>query len=269
MPGAGPNVPVPAHLESHAEVPECPPGWRTGPPDFIGVGAQRAGTKWWYELIVDHPRVERVAAVRRELHFFERFWDGSFSAADAASYHRFFARPDGAIAGEWTPRYMLDFWTPRLLKRAAPEAKLLVLLRDPIDRYRSGLARELRLAERRGAALSPMIWSDTLSRGRYSEQLARLLRFFDRERILVLQYERCRSAPADELRRTYSFLGVEPTGHLPAEMTEQVGRALSKRELAPDLEADLVAALADDVRELAERFPEIDVGLWPSFSGAV
>ena len=38
--------------------PECPPGWRTGPPDFVGVGAQRSGTTWWYRLLLDHPRIE-------------------------------------------------------------------------------------------------------------------------------------------------------------------------------------------------------------------
>ena len=54
-------------------------------------------------------------------------------------YHRNFPRPAGGVTGEWTPRYMYDHWSLRLLRRAAPEARILVILRDPIERYRSAL----------------------------------------------------------------------------------------------------------------------------------
>ncbi len=258
-------MPLWAHLEVRGEAPEPPEGWTVGPPDFVGVGAQRSGTKWWYELIVGHPEIQRVAAVRRELHFFERFWDTSFASEDADWYHRFFPRPPGSLAGEWTPRYVFDPWTPRLLRRAAPDARLLVLLRDPIERYRSGFAREARLSARRDAPLSPMLWGDAFARGLYAAQLSRLLRFFPREQLLVLQYERCRERPDEQLARTYEFLGVDPVTQAPEVLTQQVGRALPKRELAGDLLEDLVAAFADDVRELAEGFPEIDLRLWPNF----
>ena len=37
------------------EYPECPPGWRTGAPDFVIFGAQKSGTTWWFRLIEQHP----------------------------------------------------------------------------------------------------------------------------------------------------------------------------------------------------------------------
>ena len=63
--------------------------------------------------------------------------------ADIERYQRYFPVPEGAVAGEWTPGYLIDFWTPELIARAAPEARILVLLRDPIDRFRSGLTHQL------------------------------------------------------------------------------------------------------------------------------
>ena len=88
---------------------------RTGasaPPDFVGVGAQKAGTSWWNALIEAHPDVHRQGGQPKELHFFDGLWEQPWSAADATRYARYFPRPTGAIAGEWTPGYMIDFWTP-------------------------------------------------------------------------------------------------------------------------------------------------------------
>ena len=51
-------------------------------------------------------------AMAKELHFFDRCWESGFAASDIALYARYFPRPGGALAGEWTPGYMIDFWTP-------------------------------------------------------------------------------------------------------------------------------------------------------------
>jgi hypothetical protein len=236
-----------------------------GPPDFVGVGVQRAGTGWWYELIADHPRVSRVATTRKELHFFDRFWREEFTDAEVDRYHRFFPRAPGTLAGEWTPRYMFDPWIPALVRRAAPAAKLLVLLRDPVERYQSGIAREARLAEKRGQPVEAAVWSDAFARGLYASQLRHLLEHFPREQVLVLQYERCDAEPVAELRRTYEFLGVEPAEHVPASLRDWVGRRNPKDELPGHVRAELVRAYVDEVRALVELCPELDLGLWPNF----
>src|SRR5687768_3050648 len=116
-------------------VPTPAPGTRTGPPDFVGVGAQKSGTSLWYRLLTTHPAV--APAARKEIHFFDRLL--AVEEPDLRAYELYFPRGPGQICGEWTPRYMVDPWTPPLLAAAAPEAKLLVLLRDPVERFASSL----------------------------------------------------------------------------------------------------------------------------------
>ncbi|MDP9239802.1 MAG: sulfotransferase domain-containing protein [Actinomycetota bacterium] len=242
--------------------PACPSGWRTGPPDFVGVGVQKAGTSWWYSLLAMHPQVAPRPDHRKELHFFDCFSGQQFGSADAARYHEFFPRPDGALAGEWTPRYLSDFWTPRQLAIAAPDAKLLVLLRDPVDRYRSGITHELNLGARR----NPTLAIEVMHRGMYHLQLTALLRHFPREQVLVLQYEQCRDDPQRQLARTFDFLGLDPMQFIPSDLSKRVNVTPTEKLLLPAQVSDELQALySPDVLALAEEFPEIDVRLWPNF----
>jgi hypothetical protein len=231
------------------------------------VGAQRAGTKWWYGVICDHPEVQRAPV--KEWHFFDRHYQTPFTPDDVRAYHRRFPRPPGLITGEWTPRYMHDFWTPPLLRRAAPDAKILVLLRDPFARYLSGLRHELAsvkpaVRRRRRSYIEAMDANDALSRSLYCRQLARIFESFDRGQVLVLQYERCVEAPAAALRRTYEFLGLPDPDHLPAFIEERVGKSYPSGEM-PQLVANAARnAILEDVNDLRSLVPEIDLDLWPS-----
>ena len=238
---------------------------RNGPPDFVGVGTQRSGTTWWFETLLDHPQIRGPRSGRKEQHFFDQFAVRELTDEKIARYHKQFPRDAGQIAGEWTPRYMHDFWVPPLIRRAAPEAKLLIMFRDPIERYRSGVPhRASRSADPRMEA----VCADAAERGRYATQLKRVLAVHPRERILILQYERCVADPAAEYRRTLAFLGVDPE-HRNAtfETARGTSQAASKHELWPDLMDGLRATLEPEVAELAELAPEVDVGLWPNFGG--
>jgi hypothetical protein len=245
------------------EVPDCPEGWRVGPPDFVGIGAARAGTTWWFSLLTAHPEVCEVPAERKELHFFDRFWRGGFEQRDAVQYELYFPRPVGRLAGEWTPRYMLDAWTPRLLRAAAPEAKLLVMLRDPVARYRSQLSIAV---SRRGVddPAGAVTAENALTRGMYLTQLERVLHHFPREQLLVLQLERCAAGPQAELRRTFEFLGLERIDFVPAGVEEPVNVGAPRFELPPTLLEDVTVTFAKEVQGLVELFPDLDPDLWPS-----
>jgi len=162
-------------IDRPPDPPRCPEGWTTGPPHFIGVGVQRSGTTRWCNLISAHPEVVQGLAPK-ELHYFDRFYAGGFTGADAAAYHRYFPRPAERHTGEWTPLYMSAPWIPPLLARAAPQARLLALLRDPVERFVSGLALNGKVAARRGAPLSRYAPLEAFSRGFYHRQLAGLQR---------------------------------------------------------------------------------------------
>jgi hypothetical protein len=246
--------------------PSAPGDWRTGPPDFVGIGAQRSGSSWWYRFaIASHPGVaEENRGVVKERHYFDRFWDGDVPADFVERYHSFFPRPAGAISGEWTPRYMYDHWAVRLLREAAPEARLLVILRDPVERYRSAVAGgPRRMAMGRVRVLEEI--AGAVSRGAYAGQLARVFDLFPREQVLVLQYERCVADPVAEMERTCRFLGLEPMSEPPEQLVRRNRPANRKPELSPEVRADLVAQLRYDVERLATLCPEIDVSLWPNF----
>src|SRR6266516_2935809 len=125
----GRRAPWDPGFDFHA--PDCPPGLKTGPPSFVGVGVQKAGTTWWFSLIERHPGVYAHPGFHKERHFFSQFWARDFSDADVAEYHRWFPRPPGMLTGEWTPDYASAHWVAPMLHAAAPEAKLLLMLRDP------------------------------------------------------------------------------------------------------------------------------------------
>ena len=176
------------------EIPDCPEGWTTGPPDYMGIGAQRCGTSWWYDAMRRHPAIER-SPLGKEVHYFDRFWQGDAPDDIAAEYASLFPRPPGKVVGEWTPRYLADFWTAPLIRKAAPDARLLVMLRDPVARYRSAIARLHRMAEERGDPVLLASVSDATWRGFYYQQLRHVFDFFPREQVLVLQFERCVAGP--------------------------------------------------------------------------
>jgi hypothetical protein len=251
-------------LDAAPPVPPCPPGWSTGPPDFVGVGVQRCGTTRWFDLIAAHPEVDHAFGPR-ELHFFDRFLMGGHTAADIARYHSCFPRQPGHKTGEWTPLYISAPWVPSMLARSAPDARLLVLLRDPVERYLSGIELDVRIAARRGAPLSRYAPFEAYLRGLYHEQLTRLLRHFERSQVLILQYERCTGAPLPELRRTFEFIGLSDLDFTP-DITRHPERQLEKPSMSADARSAYAEAYTPDVLRLAADFPEIDLELWPNFS---
>jgi hypothetical protein len=235
----------------------------TGPPDFVGVGAQRSGTTWWFEMLLEHPAIRAPRQGRKELHFFDRFGIEESTDADVADYHALFPREAGELVGEWTPRYMADAWTPLLLRRAAPDARILVMLRDPIERYRSGILHRL---DRAPEARRGMIASDAIERGRYAWQVRTMRECFGSERVLVLQYERCRQDPIGEYRRTLAFLGADD--HVPDAFSRPRGSTTEPRKspLWPAFVEAMQATLTPDIAELTQLVPELDLSLWPNFA---
>jgi hypothetical protein len=251
-----------ARLRTRVELrhpPECPPGARTGAPDFVGVGAQRSGTTWWYDVIASHPGVQR--SEHKELHYFHRFHRRALTDADVATYARWFPRAEGLLAGEWSPGYLAHFWIPPLLRRAAPDAKVLVALRDPVERYLSGLA--LQEQTRRPSAASA---STAFRLGCYGSQLEHLLHWFPRDQVFVLQFEQATKDPARELGRTFRFLGLDDGFVSPdvgARRNESRG---AKPPLPAEQRAALVHAYEPEVRRVQAIVADLDLSLWPNFA---
>lgn len=241
--------------------PPARPGETAGPPDFVGIGVQKAGTTWWYELISRHPDVSTRPDVHKERHFFDRFGSKPFGPADVDQYHGWFPRPRGTVTGEWTPDYIAFPWVPELLARCAPKARLLVLLRDPVERMRSGLDHQRKMGSPTGGVDA----ADAIQRGFYVRGIDAWLAHFDADQLLVLQYERCAIDPAEQLRLTFRHLQLDDSVRvdLPVHRAPSPG---SPADLDAEVRKRLVSVYEDEVRALAARFPVMDLALWPNFA---
>ena len=238
----------------------------------MGVGARGAPGAWWHGLVLRHPAVRGPTGRRRELGFFGEFCRREMTDADVAAYHRRFRRGAGEVAGEWSPGYAHQPWTPPLLRRAAPDAKLLLLVADPFEQYR------LRLADGRRALGSDEAHHfvvDAIARLRYATLLRALHDAVSPERVLVLQHEQCVRDPEGEYRRTLRYLGVDD-GVVPARV-RATPRPFGLRErwrrrrlepvtLWPEIERTLHDELDGEVEALRAMVPELRLELWPDFA---
>lgn len=244
----------------HHSTPKLLPGEETGPPEFVGIGVQKAGTTWWHSLVLAHPGASDQPTIHKERHFFARFGAEPFGPADIDDYRRWFPHQVGTITGEWTPDYFHYPWVPPLLAQAAPDARLLLILRDPIERFRSGLAHQLR----NGAEHVGSTQAEALGMSRYAEGLQRWRASFPNEQILVLQYEACVAQPAANLAATYEFLGLDPDFSPPTLLDEVNKTKEQKAGLPADVLHRLREIVAPDIAELADLLPAFDLSLWPS-----
>jgi hypothetical protein len=168
------------------------------------------------------------------------------------------------LMGEWTPRYMHDPWSVPLLAAAAPQARILLILRDPLERFRSGLGHEVHFL---GQSCAEELVDDVFRRGLYAAQLRRLFDHFPEEQVLVLQYERCVSDTKLQLAVTYDFLGLFP--YAPPELTQRRNTTLwPKLEPPPARRQAIVEAYRQDAKDVAMLVPTVDVELWKTLHQA-
>lgn len=271
MPNARKGFVRPREL-SPPEVPDYPADWVTGPPDFVGVGTQRSGTSWWFRQIIQHPRIAWVDGIHfKEVHYFDSLANVDVLTDEHKEhYTRYFPRPHPEdVAGEWTPRYSYDHLMPQIAQ-AVPNARVLVLLRDPVERYVSGIEFDRQFLNYRPGKMGltlEIIIEQQRERSLYADQVEKVLDAYPRDQVLILQYERCLGSYEAELARTYDFLGLDYAFRPPAQ--DNVPAAPPAGEL-PDAErAELAREYAADTRRLLELVPEIDVALWPSMRDLV
>ena len=253
----------PPWADGQAPRPPAPPsGTTVGPPDFVGVGVSKCGTSWWFNLILAHPDIH--GPIKKELLFFNRFFfeghrHGDPTEAELQAYHEWFPRPPGTRTGEWTPSYIFSYRLPPILRRAAPDAKILVLLRDPVDRYQSDISRRMPRRRLRNVRYRGLV------HGLYGAVLEPWEAVFSPSEMLVMQYEACVRRPAELLATTYRFLGLDDS-FCPPRLREPVNTTKTKRALDAGFRHLLVDSYEGDVAALAARYPQIDLRLWPNFS---
>ncbi|MEG4805512.1 tetratricopeptide repeat protein [Microcoleus sp. ARI1-B5] len=188
-------------------------------PKFIIIGSQRCGTTSLYTYLAQHPQI--LTPIKKEMDFFSWHFDRGIDWYLA----HFPLMPQGEqfVTGEASPSYFDFREAPERLYSACPEAKLIVLLRNPVDRaishfYRlKGLNWEARSLDR---AISDEVErlnqnpeyiigeepGNYLARGRYIEFIKNWLAFFPREQLLVLKSEDLYAGAAEIVKQVLAFL---------------------------------------------------------------
>ena len=187
-------------------------------PDFIIVGAQKCGTTTLHYALGKHPRV--FTSNPKELNFFE---DDDNYARGIDWYASFFERsPSYSTAGEASPEYFHYECVPRRIAETLPDAKIIVLLRNPVDRAYSGYWHSVREAGERltfeeaieieGQRIleSPfnMKFYSYVHRGDYFRQLKPYFDLMGRSRVLVMISEEYFANPRPHLKQVTDFLDV-------------------------------------------------------------
>ena len=236
-------------------------------PDFLVLGAQKAGTTALYAYLRWHPGI--TGPSWKEVSFFDRHWwrgEGWYRG-------QFPLRSGGQIVGEASPSYLFHPLAPERARTLVPDARLIALVRNPVDRAYSqyqhavALGRELLSFEdalaaederTRGEvdrlvadprAFSGAWWDHTyVARGRYAEQLERWLRVFPREQLLVVVTEELGAAPGETYAASLGFLGSAP--YTLAQYPRVFDRDYAP--MAPGTRAALAATFAEPNRRLEE-----------------
>jgi Sulfotransferase domain len=271
-------------------------GLRRGP-DFVVIGAKRGGTTSLYNYLLEHPSIRPLFPGRQHIkgvHYYDSNyarglrWYRSHFPLQAGGRH--IARPDPspAIAGEASPYYLFHPLAAGRLARDFPDVRIIISLRDPIDRayshykeavyhHREMLSFEaaLEAEDERLRGVAECIAAEPgylnsahehlsyLAQSRYLEMLPRWFSLFPREQFYIMASEEFYAEPDRKVNEVWRFLGLAPR--------KLVSRIRHNHQSAPDIRSEtrerLQKSLADHNRSLEEllgrRLP------WPATKQSV
>jgi len=180
-------------------------------PNLIIIGARKAGTSSLYNYLGQHPEI--TVSRQKELRFFiaRDNWSRGLDWYEAQ-----FGDASTPICAEASPQYTTyprNRGIPERMHSVVPDAKLIYLVRDPIERLLSHYMTELaegRESRELEEALLPPSASPYVAESSYRMQLEPFLAHYPLDRVLVLQQEALLNERWATIRRAFSFLGVDP-----------------------------------------------------------
>jgi Sulfotransferase domain len=185
-------------------------------PDFIIIGAQKAGTSSVFRYLEQHPQV--FASRLKEPRFFSHLAKVEAGVAreheeavkTLESYRGLFSGSDGLLTGEASVAYLEIPGTASVIKRHAPRVKLIVLLRNPADRSYSQYLMQSREGRNRDSFEETVAKGGCLRGGFYHRNLLPFYRLFDKSQIGVFLYDDLVRDPSALIRGIYRYLDIDP-----------------------------------------------------------
>jgi hypothetical protein len=179
-------------------------------PNLVIIGAPKAGTTALHRYLSEHP--DMFMSEQKELQYFQRDdW------RERLPWYEAQFPVDAPVRGEASPIYTLYPFCTGVAERMhslIPDAKLIYLVRDPVERFVAHFVEHtaLRIVTRpfEDVASDPDPRNQVLAASRYASQLEQYLERFDAEQILVLDQQDLRVRRRETMRQIFTFLDVDP-----------------------------------------------------------
>ena len=193
--------------------------------DFFIVGAPKAATTSLHHYLSQHLDVEMSS--KKEPNYFsdeslqkEKMYYGEHRVDTIEKYHALFDRDDAILRGESSVSYLYYQDVPCNIKAYNSQAKIIIILRDPIERafshylmdYRLGLISESFkkvITKRSKHPNSYLYYQQYVSVGEYSQQVKRYLDVFSQENILIIDYDEFKNNTSAVFKETLNFLALK------------------------------------------------------------
>lgn len=182
--------------------------------DFIGIGAQKAGTTWLFKMLSQHPQIN--INEKKEIDFFndKRSYYSSKPVKNYEKgiswYEKQINPKENKINGEISPEYLFDGNVPIRIHKHFPQVKIIVILRNPIYRAYS----QFEFANKThylGNSFIEVIkkHDDFIQRSLYYKQLSRYYKIFKKDQIKVLFFEDIEKNPEKLIKDVEKFLNIK------------------------------------------------------------
>jgi hypothetical protein len=198
------------------------------PVELFHIGPQKAASSWVYRCLSEHPRI--ACPPRDTIHYFDMFY-----AKGRDWYATFFeAAGDDQMLFDPTYTYIRSPWAPERIARENPAARIVLCLRNPIERAFSHYWHERKKRvihyEFPEVLGNYDLFASWVEPGFYAAHLKRYLEHFPRGQILCQRFEQLETDPPGFLRELLDFAGVDPDFE-PTLLHERVAPAGAERRL--------------------------------------
>lgn len=178
---------------------------RTKIPTFLYIGTSKAGSTWIFKLLSSHPQIYMYPG--KNLGFFSSHFDEGYDWYRS----KFDPRPQHRAVGEVSHRYFTTPEAPQRIREVLPDAKLLVCLREPVERTYSDYLDAIKNGKLQGSFEEALQRSPGLiGKSRYGTRLALYLKHIPRDQIHIACFDEMAADPDLFAARIFEFLGVDP-----------------------------------------------------------
>ena len=176
------------------------------PVDYIGIGGQRCGTTWLHQVLKEHP--DNEVSTKKESHYFS--YNYHYGLEWYENHFRFLNKKK---CGEFSTSYLYDKQIPKRVKDYNTDMKIILSIRNPIDRFISHHKHEVQRQRFTRVTKDPFeIIKNNLSYlefGLYYKALNQWLKYFSKKQLLVILFDDIVKTPERVVSNMYKFLEID------------------------------------------------------------